>query len=232
MDNTPLLVVPDILLAENVFLSIGNKEILKGATINTEAGHITGLLGRNGAGKSTLLRTMFGTLPAQECDVFLNNIKIKKPYTADRLVNYLPQQPFLPPSLTIKQVARQFNVPLEHILDPYPDIEQHIDKKIRHLSGGTERLLSVLILLFANTRFTLLDEPFTHIMPLHVERLKELLYRQKEKKGIIITDHLYRHVLDISDKLYLMKEGRSIYIKDWDDLVLHGYVNEVSEHYQ
>jgi ABC-type lipopolysaccharide export system ATPase subunit len=55
---------------------------------------------------------------------------------------------------------------------------------------------------------------------------------QKEKKGIIITDHLYRHVLDISNKLYLMKEGKSIYIKDWDDVALHGYVNEFSEHYR
>lgn len=231
MDNSPLLVVPDILLAENVFLSIGRKEIITGATINTERGHITGLLGRNGAGKSTLLQSLFGTRRAQECDTFLNGVRIKKPYTMNGLVNYLPQQPFLPPTLTFKKIAAQFGISLNDILNEFPDLEQHISKKIGGLSGGTERLLALLLLLFADTRFTLLDEPFTHLMPLHIERLKQLLHRLKENKGIIITDHLYRHVLDISDKLFLMKDGRSIYIKDWDDLVLHGYVNELSGEY-
>lgn len=231
MDNSPLLVVPDILLAENVFLSIGGKEIITGATINTECGHITGLLGRNGAGKSTLLQSLFGTRRAQECDTFLNGVRIKQPYTINGLVNYLPQQPFLPPAMTFKKIVFQFGVPLHDILDEFPDMEQHTSQKISELSGGTGRLLTLLLLLFADTRFTLLDEPFTHLMPLHTLRLKQLLHRLKEKKGIIITDHLYRHVLDISDKLFLMKDGRSIYIKNWDDLVLHGYVNELSEEY-
>lgn len=232
MGNTPLLIVPDILLAENVFLSIGRKEIITGATINTERGHITGLLGRNGAGKSTLLQSLFGTRHPQDCDIFLNGVRIKKPCAINGLVNYLPQQPFLPPGLTFSKIAAQFGVRLNDILDEFPDLEQDTARKVGSLSGGTGRLLTLLLLLFADTRFTMLDEPFTHLMPLHIERLKQLLHRLKENKGIIITDHLYRHVLDISDKLFLMKDGRSIYIKNWDDLVLHGYANELSAEYR
>jgi ABC-type lipopolysaccharide export system ATPase subunit len=86
-----------------------------------------------------------------------------------------------------------------------------------------------VLVLLANTRYTLLDEPFSHIMPLHVDRLKQLIERQKAKKGILLTDHMYRHLLDVSDTLYLMKEGKSIYIKDRENLVLHGYLRQLDE---
>src|ERR1019366_2778830 len=141
--------------------------ILKGVTIRAEKGSITGLLGRNGAGKSTMLQSMFGTRSAQECDVFLNGIKVKKPYAVNGLLNYLPQKPFLPSRLTLKKITTQFGINLNEILDSFPDIENDINKKISELSGGRERLFSVLILLLADPRFSLLDEPFSHIMPLH-----------------------------------------------------------------
>ena len=157
---------------------------------------------------------------------FLNGIKIKQPYSINDLVNYLPQRPFLPHGLALNKIAAQFRVNMDEICDYFPELEAAANKKATELSGGTERLFSVLILLLAETRFTFLDEPFTHIMPLHVEQLKTILLKQKEKKGIIITDHLYRHLLDVSSKIYLIKEGKSIFIKDRNDLVLHGYINE------
>ena len=228
MDNTPLLVVPDILVAENTFLSAGRKQILTGATLNAEKGHITGLLGRNGAGKTSLLQCIFGARAAQECDVFLNGVKIFRPFTANGLVNYLPQKPFLPPTLTLKKITQHYHTDADHIATLFPVIATHLNNRVNELSGGLERLFSLLLLLFAPTRFTLLDEPFTHLAPAHIEVLKQVLATQKQNKGIIITDHMYRHVLDLSDKLYLMKEGRSILIRDWDDLVLHGYVRGLS----
>jgi len=229
MDNKPFYIVPDSLVAENIFLSIGQKNILKGVTIRTDKGKITGLLGRNGAGKTTMLQSIYGTSRPHECDVFLNGKKIRRAYAVKSLVNYLPQKPFLPKRLTMKEIAGQYGIDLKTILSHYPDLEAELNKKMAELPGGIHRLFSVLMILLSNTRFSLLDEPFTHIMPLHMEQLKTLLVQQKEKKGIIITDHMYRHLLDVSNQLYLMKDGKSIYIKDRDDLVLHGYMSSIAD---
>ena len=217
----------DQLIAEQVFVSIGNREILKGVTISATRGSITGLLGRNGSGKSTMLQAVFGTRPATECSVFVNGIKITTPYTHHGLLNYLPQQKFLPPSLTVHTVMKQFGADLNVALQWFPELADVSHLKISELSGGTERLVSVVMLLLGNIRFVLLDEPFSHIMPLHVARLQELMQLQKLHKGIIITDHMYAPLLDICDSIYLMKEGRSVFIRNREDLVLHGYLSSL-----
>lgn len=224
MANNNYILSPDQMSAENIFLSIGQKEILKGATIQAAKGSITGLLGRNGSGKSTMLQCVFGTLRAASCDVFVNGIRIATPYTTHRLLNYLPQIPFLPHSLSVKKVMQQYNVDKTEAFSYFPEIADEADKRIHELSGGMERLVSVLVILLADTRFSLLDEPFAHIMPLHVERLQSLLLQQKRRKGIIITDHLYQQLLSVSDTLYLMKEGQTVFIHTTEDLALHGYI--------
>jgi len=218
--------VSDTLVAENIFLTIGMKEILKGVTIRASKNSITGLLGRNGAGKSTMMQSVFGARRAAECDVSVNGVKTKSPYTIKGLVNYLPQHAFLPGHLSIRRLAQHFAVNAEDILNHFPELEPDLAKPLRELSGGQLRLVSVLLILLAPTRFTLLDEPFSHIMPLHVDKLCALLVQQKQHKGIIITDHLYRPLLQVSDKLFLMREGKSIYIREREDLVLHGYISD------
>ncbi len=224
MANHTYIVSPDQLVAENIFLSIGNRKILKGVTISASKGSVTGLLGRNGSGKSTMLQCIFGTRTAEECDVYVNGVKISAPYTCNGIVNYLPQASFLPQQLTINKILRQYSIETSTILRHFPDLEEELDKRVRELSGGTERLFSVLIILLARTRFTLLDEPFSQIMPLHLEKLMAVLHAQKQKKGIIITDHLYQQLLSVTDTVYLMKDGKSIYIREREDLELHGYL--------
>jgi ABC-type multidrug transport system ATPase subunit len=229
MDNVSHNIVPDSLVVENVFVSAARKDILTGVTIRADKGRITGLLGRNGSGKTTMLKCMFGTRRAQECDIFLNGRRVKRPYTVNGLVNYLPQKPFLPKHLTIAAAAASFKVAVADICERFPSLAAHINARIADLPGGLERLCSVLLILLADTRFSLLDEPFSHIMPVHVEQLKMLIARQKQKKGIIITDHLYNDLLSLSDQVYLVKEGKSIFIRDMDELVLHGYLRHIEQ---
>ncbi|MBL7692370.1 MAG: ATP-binding cassette domain-containing protein [Flavipsychrobacter sp.] len=217
----------DQLIAEQVFVSIGQREILKGVTISATRGSITGLLGRNGSGKSTMLQAVFGTRRAIECSVFVNGIKINTPYTRHGLINYLPQQRFLPPSLTVQTVMKQFGADLNVALHWFPELADVSRLRISELSGGTERLVSVVLLLLGRSRFVLLDEPFSHIMPLHVARLQQLMQEQKLHKGIIITDHMYAPLLDICDNIYLMKEGHTVFIRNREDLILHGYLSSL-----
>lgn len=215
------------LVAENIFVSIGNKDILKGVTIRCTQGTITGLLGRNGAGKSTMLKVIFGTQPAQERSIFVNDKIIRQPlYTKNSIVNYLPSQKFFPHTLVVKKALQQFDVDEDILLQYFPELEKDLDRRMFELSGGRERLLSAAVLIMADTQFTLLDEPFSHIMPIHVEQLMLLIQLYKEKKGFIITDHIYGSVLHMCDSLCLMKEGKTIAIKHASDLALHGYLQE------
>lgn len=97
------ILMHDTMVAENIFLSIGTRDILRGVTIRAQKGYITGLLGRNGAGKTTMLQAIFGTRSIADCDVFFNGTKVKRPYEKYGLINYLPQKPFLPKQLAVKK---------------------------------------------------------------------------------------------------------------------------------
>ncbi len=215
------------LVAENIFVSVGAKEILKGVTIHSATGKLTALLGRNGSGKSTLLKVLFGTMPANDCCIFLNGIHTTQPYTQDGLINYLPQHSFLLPEIKVATAYNFYSVMGNTLFSDFPELKKEWYKRAGEVSGGTLRLLETLLLLYGNSKFTLLDEPFTHLMPVYVDRVKEVIQKQKAVKGIIITDHLYSHILDISDEIYLMKEGKTLFLKERNDLILHGYLPEV-----
>ena len=71
----------------------------------------------------------------------------------------------------------------------------------------------------------MLDEPFSHIMPVHVDAIKEIMEREKKNKGILITDHLYEHLMYICDDIYLLKEGKAHPVRDPEDIETLGYAN-------
>ena len=70
-------------------------------------------------------------------------------------------------------------------------------------------LVQLYIVLKSESQFALLDEPFTHLSPLQIELVKEFIGEEKSNKGLVITDHLFSHVLDLSDSLYILKEGKT-----------------------
>lgn len=217
------------LVVENIIVSFANRQVLKGVTIRSDKGKVTGLLGRNGCGKSTLLKVVFGTVTAVDAIIHLNGHKIVQPYKWKGVINFLPQFSFFPRDLKVQGALRKFKVSDNLILADLPELEIDLSKTFGELSGGSERLISALILLLAPTQFTLLDEPFTHLMPVHLEKLKKVITRQKQNKGIIITDHLYQHVSGISDQQYLIKDGKSFVINGEDSLMFHGYIHDPSK---
>lgn len=211
------------LLIESVFLKYGNKEILKGATIKAEQSKVVGLVGRNGCGKSSLLKVMFGVQQAEDCFIRLNNERIKTPYTHNKLITYLPQHFFLPQSLPIQHALKAFGASATLFYQLFPDF--FATKKVGDLSGGQKRILEVYLIIESDSLFSLLDEPFTHIMPLYQQTIMELIVRKKQKKGFIITDHIYKNLLGIADNLYLIKDCHSYIIHGVEDLIFHGYIS-------
>ncbi|MFI5141396.1 MAG: ABC transporter ATP-binding protein, partial [Bacteroidia bacterium] len=95
--------------------------------------------------------------------------------------------------------------------------------KIEQLSGGQIRLIELYIILKSKTKFVVLDEPFTHIMPLHIEKIKQIMLEEKHNKGIFVTDHIYKQIIDVSDHLYILTEGKTHLIKNMADIERLGY---------
>ena len=216
----------NVLEADSVYLEYNTRTILSDVYVKAETGKVTGFLGRNGCGKSSLMRIIFGSLKGNFQSVRLNKHYQESLLLAPDAIRYLPQKAFIPKQLRIEEICKFFQVPFADIIAEFAIFEKYKHQKLGALSGGEIRLFETVVILLSEVRFVILDEPFSHIMPLHVEQLKEIINREKHKKGIIITDHLYKHIMEISDELYLIRDGKTFKIQTHDDLVRHEYALE------
>lgn len=209
---------------DNVELYFAEKQILNGVYLKAETGKITGILGANGSGKSSLLNIFFGSLEPRHK---LNRID-KKPYLKPLfkygMVTYLPQQNFIPPKMKLETCFQLFKVALKEFLQDFPEFKTYTRARIRELSGGQRRVIEIYICLNSRAKLILLDEPFSHLSPLYMEKIKNLIQELKKEKAIILTDHMYRHILDTSDELYLLKNGSTKLIRKISELEDYNYL--------
>lgn len=198
---------PFLLEADGIWLQFGDRKILQSVYLRLEVGKVTGLLGRNGAGKTSLLRSILGLMPTESQSVRVNGRYMTKPFKQPGLIRYLPQHPLAPASLTVRRAFDWYGVAWESVCDENPGAERLERQPFGALSGGERRWLETLLVLKSDVAFVLLDEPFSHVMPLQVEHLRQTIEREKARKGILISDHLYRHVLALSDSVYFLTNG-------------------------
>jgi lipopolysaccharide export system ATP-binding protein len=218
---------PLTLKADSIELEFSGRKILSDIYLSCTQGEIVGLLGRNGSGKSSLLKIIFGLLKPSYKYLSINDTYIDIGYKQSRMA-YLPQQNYLPAGIKIHQLAKM-------VIDDYfwddfvnhPAYKKHSDKTIAQLSGGEQRMLETLMVIYNKADFILLDEPFTHISPVQTEELKPLIKVCAKKKGVIITDHQYYNVLDISDRIILLTDGCTKHINNVDDLVTYNYLSGI-----
>lgn len=211
--------------ADGIELYFSSRKILSDIYIKCETGSITGLLARNGEGKTCLMNIIYGNLKASSRSVRFDGKSIFDAFKKPDLLTYLPQFNFIPTSLTLKRVFQDFDVSYINFEKDFPDFIGRQPEKIKNLSGGQQRLTEVYLLIKSKAHFTMLDEPFSHIMPLHIEKIKELLYQEKQNKGFLITDHLYQSVTDVSNSLYVLKDGKTHLTKNTREIESLGYAN-------
>jgi len=209
--------------ADGIELFFGTRKILSDIYIKAETGTITGLLARNGEGKTSLMNIIYGNLKANIRSVRFDDQSTPEAFKKPDLLTYLPQFNFIPASLTLQRVFKDFEIPFSDFEYDFPEFKNRQHEKISELSGGQRRLTEVYLLIKSKTQFTMLDEPFSHVMPLHLQQLSILITREKQHKGFIITDHLYKHVTDISDNIYVLKDGKTHHIKTMEEIEELGY---------
>lgn len=208
--------------------SFVSKTVLDSVSFSCETGEIIGLFGRNGSGKSTLLKSIFGTLQADFIDMEIDKSKLlPKNVISSGKIGYLPQEPFLPSELRVREVIPLF-FPKGGDQDRIfysKGVSGFEKQKVGKLSSGQLRYLEIILLCHLDHPFLLLDEPFSMIEPLYNDLIKELLISLGLKKGIILTDHYYSDVLNISTRNFLLKDGKILDIKNENDLADHNYIS-------
>lgn len=213
-----------ILKVDNIELSYDRKIILDGIYLQAETGKLTGILGRNGSGKTSLLSIIYGTVSPKYKLIRLDEKPITKKLYKTGLVAYLPQFSYLPKHLNLKQAFYLYDVSWEGFIKEFPSFKPLLKNKKDEISGGELRLIETYLILYIKVKIILLDEPFSGLSPLYIEKLKTIILKIKKEKILILTDHFYNDVLDIADTIYLCKDRSLKLIDNKEKLVEHGYL--------
>ncbi|PNW28693.1 ABC transporter ATP-binding protein [Formosa algae] len=212
---------------DSVTKSYNNNVILSDIFMSCKKGEIKGLIGRNGSGKSTLLKIVFGTVKAESKFVRIGHAVIKTVSDGRHLINYLPQDNFLPNHISIQAIIHLF-LDKQHrdlvLENAYVKPVLHL--KNQQLSGGERRLIEILLIIHSNATFILLDEPFNGLSPIMKEYIIEYIKKMKANKGYIITDHDYENVIHLADKLMYLQNGYLREILDKSELIALGYMTK------
>jgi lipopolysaccharide export system ATP-binding protein len=208
--------------ASHVQKTYGGRRVVDDVSVSVSEGEIVGLLGANGAGKTTTFYMLVGLENAETGKVFLGgeDVTTLPMYLRARLgLGYLPQEASVFRKLTAEQnilavletmkMSREQRVArLDELLNEF-GIEHVRRTRGDALSGGERRRVEIARCLATEPKFILLDEPFAGIDPLAIDDIRDIiLYLKQQGIGILITDHNVRETLDITDRAYILSDGR------------------------
>jgi ABC-type lipopolysaccharide export system ATPase subunit len=214
---------------DSVNKSYRGKIVLSDIYLSLKPGEIVGMLGRNGSGKSTLMKIIFGSVIAENRFIKIDSDRVSKPFENFNKIRYLPQDSYLPKDVSIEKIIRLFGDNLDaEKLRSDPFVSEFLQKTSRQLSGGEKRIIEILLIVYSNSRYILLDEPFNGVAPKNIEDIKAKIKVQSPTKGIILTDHDYRNIIDISDRMILLFDGGTKEVKSLEELKYWGYVPEIN----
>ncbi len=229
-----------VLRTDNLVKKYGSRTVVNHVSIDVKQGEIVGLLGPNGAGKTTTFYMTTGLVQPNEGRIFLNDLDITRFPVYKRAQNgigYLAQEPSVFRKLSvednIRAVLQMTNKPKEYQKEKLESlISEFRLQKVRknlgdRLSGGERRRTEIARCLAIDPKFIMLDEPFAGVDPIAVEDIQEIVYRLKEKNiGILITDHNAPETLSITDRAYLLFEGRILFQGTSEELAGNPVVRE------
>ncbi len=211
-----------ILKAENLVKKYGSRNVVNDVSVTVSQGEIVGLLGPNGAGKTTTFYMIVGLIKPNQGSIYLNEQNITNlPMfrRAKQGIGYLAQEPSVFRKLSVEEnilaplemtgaSKAQQREKMESLLEEFqlPKVRKSMGMQ---LSGGERRRTEIARALSVDPKFVLLDEPFAGVDPKAVEEIQKIIYNLRKKNiGILITDHSVTETLSITDRVYVMAEGR------------------------
>ena len=212
------------LLVDSVHLEFDKLQVLQSAFITAQTGRVTGVLGRNGCGKSCLFKCIMGGIKPQNIFVRFNDEPETDYAHIGKRVKYLPQNVFMPVNITLGEAFDLYGVDYDGLVAFDNKFHTYERMTSGQLSGGEVRIAEMYMVLNSEAEFCILDEPFSNVAPKYVEMMQQLIQQHKATKGIIISDHMYEQVMDITDDLFLLRDGYTFHIKCREDLIHHGYI--------
>lgn len=210
--------------------TFGKKQILNQVSFSCKTGEVIGLFGKNGSGKSTLLKGIMGTLKMDSIGLCMDGVIIKpSEIIPQQKIGFLPQDSFLPKEMKVREVIPlMFPKGEEQDKIFYSEGVARFDSmKIGKLSAGQLKYLELLLLAYLPHPFLLLDEPFSMLEPQYIEKVKRLLLSLSATKGLVVTDHYYRDVLEIATRSIVLKDGKGFEVKNEQDLAAHEYLKKM-----
>lgn len=209
---------------DSVMKAFGDRPILTDIYLKCCKGDIIALFGRNGTGKSTLLNIIFGTLKGDRSFIRINGKVMNGPAFRSGLIAYLPQHHLLPSHLKISQVVDLCIAPEDRKRFLADKILIRLrTSRICEISTGEQRYLEIKATLFSGAPYILLDEPFSGVSPVVAEQIRELMTESAKEHGIILTDHNFREVHKIANRLTLLDQCYLKEIKQIEELIPYGY---------
>ena len=212
------------LLVDSVHLEFDKLQVLQSAFITAQTGRVTGVLGRNGCGKSCLFKCIMGGIQPQNIFVRFNDEPETDYGHIGRRIKYLPQNIFIPGNISLGEAYELYGVDYDGLVAFDNKFHSYQRMTFGQLSGGEVRIAEMYMVLNSGAEFCILDEPFSNVAPKYVEMMQQLIHTHKATKGIIISDHMYEQVMDITDDLFLLRDGYTFPIKCREDLLHHGYI--------
>jgi lipopolysaccharide export system ATP-binding protein len=221
--------------------SYDGREVVKGVDMLVKRGEIVGLLGPNGAGKTTTFYMVVGIIPPNKGKIIFDNEDITSLPIHERSrygIGYLSQEPSIFRKLTVEENIMA-------ILETLPLNKKNRQKRLKNLleelkiahlaknkaftlSGGERRRLEITRALVTNPSFILLDEPFSGIDPIIVNEAQEIIKELRQKGlGILLTDHNVRETLSITDRAYLIADGKILISGPTEELINNPKAKEI-----
>jgi lipopolysaccharide export system ATP-binding protein len=210
------------LYGKDIVKIYGKRTVVNKVNVSVNQGEIVGLLGPNGAGKTTTFYMITGMIKPNKGDIYMNDTVITgyPMYKRARLgVAYLPQEASIFRKLSVENnliaIMEMIGIPKKEQRERCDKLLEelnitHIAKSLGYmLSGGERRRTEIARTLVTNPKFILLDEPFAGVDPIAVEDIQQIVHSLKDRGiGVLITDHNVHETLSITDRAYLLFEGR------------------------
>ena len=229
-----------VLRTEGLVKRYGKRTVVNDVSINVKQGEIVGLLGPNGAGKTTSFYMTTGLIVPNEGHIYLNDQDITQLPVSKRArsgIGYLPQEASVFRKMSVEDnilsVLEMTGKPRSYQLEKLESLiaELRLGKVRKNmgdqLSGGERRRTEIARCLAIDPKFIMLDEPFAGVDPIAVEDIQHIVWQLKDKNiGILITDHNVQETLTITDRAYLLFEGKILFQGSPEELAENKIVRE------